>query len=193
MIGIGAYVFYLWLEDLEAEKAGTPNPGALPGARGCTRSACLIAALGSLVILVAETLGEIGLRISEQQSKITVLFGLYSLVAAFVEELIFRGYLVIDGKGERIRWLGILAASLLFSALHPFLWQWDTDGFSWTPNAKGWFSTLFVFVSSLWFYLMRFSRFNKTHSLLPCIVAHVTKNAGVFAIKAVQGFVGGIF
>jgi uncharacterized protein len=191
MILFGLYVLNLWKQDLQAERAGTPNRGALPGATPATVKACLIAAIGAVIILALETWGEIRLGLSEQQSTITVLFGLYSLIAAFIEELIFRGFLVVTNRGKWIQWAGVLAASLVFAAVHPFLWQWEDEGFTWTLTAKGWFSTSAVFVSSLWFYTVRFASFNARQSLIPCVTAHATKNLGVFAIKGIQGFVGG--
>lgn len=146
---------------------------------------------GALVILAAETLGEIHWGLSDQQSSITVLFGIYTLLAAFVEELIFRGFIVVENKGSFWRWTAAIGASLLFAWLHPFLWKWEDAGFEWTVTTKGWFSTAAVFISSLWFYAVRFAGFNPKHSLLPSITAHAVKNLGVFIIKAAQGFVIG--
>ncbi|MDF3057213.1 MAG: family intrarane metalloprotease [Rariglobus sp.] len=204
MTAAGMYVMHLWLQDYQADRAGQPNPSALPGTTSVSAKACVIAALGAIVILAGETWGEIRLNLSDQQSKITVLFGCYTLIAAFVEELIFRGFIVVEGKGKFLRWAGMIGASVLFAALHPFLWNWDmgevsgweavkvwqwSEWFTWQFTSKGWFSTIVVFVSSLWFYMVRFSGINPRHSLLPCIVAHAAKNLGVFAIKGVQGFV----
>ncbi len=197
MIAASLYVVRLWRSDYMAAQAGHPEPRALPGATSASLLACVIAALGALTILAAETIGEIRLGLSSQQSSITVLFGIYTLVAAFIEELIFRGFIVIEGRGHVIRWLGIAAASVLFTLLHPFLWTWQ-GGWLWsdgrlelTLTPKGWFSTAMVLLSSLWFYTVRFARFNPHHSLLPCVTAHATKNLGVFAVKAAQGFIGG--
>ncbi|MFA6288689.1 MAG: CPBP family intramembrane glutamic endopeptidase [Opitutaceae bacterium] len=197
MIAASLYMVHLWRSDYRAARAGRAEPGALPGATPAPMAACVIAAGGALVILAAETIGEIRLGLSEQQSSITVLFGIYTLVAAFIEELIFRGFIVIEGRSPKLRWIGIVAASVLFAALHPFLWEWK-DGWPWaggrlelTLTAKGWFSTVTVFASSLWFYTVRFARFNPQHSLLPCFAAHATKNLGVILVKAAQGFVSG--
>jgi membrane protease YdiL (CAAX protease family) len=202
----GVYVFHLWRQDYLADRRGKPVPHPLPGATPASTTACFVAAAGALTIVALETWGEIRLGISDQQSNMTLLFGLYTLVAAFIEELIFRGFIVIEGKGTTLRWLGVVAASVIFAGLHPFLWSWDigetsswhvamiwrwSEWFTWEFNAKGWFSTAAVFVSSLWFYTVRFAKFNPKHSLLPCIVAHATKNLGVFGVKAVQGFVSG--
>ena len=48
-----------------------------------------------------------------------------------------------------------------------------------------------AFAGSLWFYALRFAPFNPGRSLLPCIVGHLTKNLGVFALKGAAGFVSG--
>jgi len=199
MIAASLYMVHLWRSDYRAAQAGHDEPRPLPGATPAPLVACVIAAIGALIILAVETIGEIQLGLSAQQSSITVLFGIYTLVAAFIEELIFRGFIVIEGRGTKLRWLGIVAASVLFALLHPFLWIWQ-GGWLWTDGrmeltltGKGWFSTITVFVSSLWFYTVRFARFNPQHSLLPCFTAHAAKNLGVFAIKAVQGFISGIW
>ena len=206
MIGVGIYVLHIWRQDYRAALVGSPNPNPLPGATSSPFNACLIAAMGAVMIVCAETWGEIRLGISDEQSTLTVLMGVYTLIAAFIEELIFRGFIVIEGRGKFVRWSGIIAASVLFAALHPFLWKWDMgetptwhaamiwrwdEWFIWQLTAKGWFSTGAVFVSSLWFYTVRFAIFNPRHSLLPSITAHATKNIGVFIIKAAQGFVVG--
>ena len=153
--------------------------------------ALAVAAAGMALILAGETWGENTLGLTAQQSRVTWLFGVYTLVAAIIEEIIFRGYLVIEQRGSATLWAGAAGASLLFAALHPFLWRWDDAGFILKLNAKGWFSTAAVFATSLWLYAIRFGAWNPTRSLLPCIVAHAGKNLGVFAIKHAQGFVSG--
>lgn len=191
MTAVGLYAMHLWRQDYRASRVDAPDPRGLPGATPASIKACAIAAAGALLILAAETWGEIQLGLSDQQSKITVLFGLYTLIAAFTEELIFRGFLVIERKGKLIQWTGVFGASLLFAILHPFLWHWGDDGFAWTLTLKGWFSTATVFIASLWFYTVRFASFNPHRSLLPCITAHAVKNLGVLIIKAAQGHVAG--
>ncbi len=190
MIGAGAYIGKLWWQDKCNAESGHAHPQALPGAAPTTRKALLYACLGSLILLAGETWGEYELGIVSEQSNMTVLFALNTLVAPIIEELIFRGYLVINNHGKTIRWLGIVVASALFALLHPLLWVWE-DGLVLTLSVKGAFSTLAAFTFSLWFYSVRFSRWNRSQSLLPCIAAHATKNLGVIAIKATQGFLIG--
>lgn len=189
MMAMGGYFAWLWRSDLRAAAAGRIDAAqGLPGATPASARACLIAAAGALVILGAETGGEIALGLSGEQSKITALFATYTLVAAIVEEIIFRGYVVADKRGRATLIASIFGASLLFAAIHPFIWKWDDDGFAFTFTPKGWFSFSAVFAASLWFYACRFSSWNPSRSLLPCFSAHLTKNIGVIVIKAAQGF-----
>lgn len=190
MTAAAIYVAKLWRDDLRAAKAGRPQPQALPGATPASGRAVAYACAGALALLGLETVGEIQLGIAGEQSRMTVLFALYTLAAPILEELIFRGYLVLDRRGAGIRWVGIVGASVVFAAIHPFLWQWD-KGFVWVGGLKGWFSTGVVFLSSLWFYTVRFASWNPQRSLLPCFAAHGAKNLGVIAIKAAQGFLVG--
>jgi uncharacterized protein len=151
----------------------------------------LLAVTGALVLLVAETAGEVALGIDREQTQLTRLFAIYTVAGAPVlEELIFRGWLVVDGRGERMMWASAVGASLVFALIHPFLWQWDESGFVLTLGVKGWFSTLVVFAMSLWLYIARLATWNPTRSLLPCFAAHAAKNAGVVAIKAASGYIG---
>ncbi|HEY0947862.1 MAG TPA: CPBP family intramembrane glutamic endopeptidase, partial [Opitutaceae bacterium] len=162
---VGVYVAKLWRDDLIARRRGTPNPRALPGATPAPTRALVVAAAGGFSLVAIETAGESAFGLTAQQSQITVLFGLYTLVAAVIEEIIFRGFIVIERRGVFLRWAGIAGASVLFAALHPFLWKWNDGDWAWTLDAKGWFSTAIVFASSLWFYTVRFARLNPQRSL----------------------------
>ncbi|MCX6939017.1 MAG: CPBP family intramembrane metalloprotease [Verrucomicrobia bacterium] len=194
MIGGGLYFASMWYGDWQSDRTGLGNHTApLPGTTSASASAILIATGGALLLLAAETWGEIVLGLSEQQSDITLLFGLYTLVAALVEEVVFRGYLVVEKRGRTALLAGILGASLVFALLHNHLWRWDDEGFALTLTAKGWFSFSAIFLGSLWFYTCRFASWNPRRSLLPCFAAHFAKNAGVLAIKAIQGHVIGLW
>lgn len=191
----GVYVAKLWRDDLRAAQAGrlsgtVPFPGATPA----PRRAIMIAIGGALIVLALETIGELALGLAEQQSRITWLFALYSIVgASVIEELIFRGWLVVENRGRVALWSGAVAVSVGFALFHPFLWEWDEAGFRLVLTAKGAFSTAMVFIASLWFYAARFGPWNPQRSLLPSIAAHAAKNAGVVVVKAATGFTGAIW
>jgi membrane protease YdiL (CAAX protease family) len=191
MILAGGVVAKWWRDDYQAARRGRPAPQAFPGATPASGRALVIAAGGALVLLAAETAGEHALGLTAKQSQMTVLFGLYTLFAAFGEELVFRGYLVVENRGRMTLVAGVILASLGFALLHPFLWNWEGSRLSFRGDTKAWFSTAAVFAGSLWFYAVRFLPMNPTRSLLPCFVAHLTKNLGVFAIKYAEGFVSG--
>jgi len=190
LIGAAGVAFRWWREDLR-RATGTPDPRALPGAVPAPRTATVIAVAGALALLAGETAGEHALGISGEQSRITALFGVYTLAAAFLEEVIFRGYLVVEGRGRAALVGGVVGASLLFALLHPFLWQWQDGTLVLQGSTKAWFSTGAIFAGSLWFYFVRFMPGNPRHSLLPCIAAHLAKNLGVFLVKLAQGHVTG--
>ena len=191
MLTAAGAVAWWWWTDFQAARRGTPGPNPLPGATGTTAVAVALAAAGAVLLLLAESWGEYRLGLVTQQSKMTALFGLYTLAAAFVEELIFRGYLVVEHRGSAARWAGVVAASLVFAALHPFLWEWREGALHLQADTKAWFSTGAIFAGSLWFYTVRFWRLNPTHSLWPCLAAHAAKNLGVIVIKLAQGYISG--
>ena len=199
MTAAGLYCAWLWREDLRANLAGAQpsgskktSGGSLPGAEPAPARATVIAVAGVLVILALETLGESALGLFAEQSKMTVMFAVYSVLGApVIEEIIFRGYLVIGSRRRAVMWAGAVGASMIFAGLHPFLWSWDDAGFAWTFTAKGVFSTAVLFITSLWLYAARLAPWNPQGSLLPCFVAHAAKNLGVVAIKGATGFISG--
>lgn len=199
MICGGSYVAKLWLDDYRAQKAGKPASSPLPGATPAPTRAALIAAIGAIILLAAETWGEHLLGITSEQSTITTLFAFYTLVAAIVEEIIFRGYIVLQRRGATTLRVSIIVASVLFALCHQFLWDWQggwpwADGkIIWKFSTKAWFSTAVVFAGSLWFYFVRFAAFNAQRSLIPCFAAHMAKNLGVILVKASTGFFSGLF
>jgi CAAX protease family protein len=189
LVGLaGLFIGKLWLDDLKAARNGRSRPGALPGATPAGLKPVGIAIAGALALLAFETIGEKAWGFSAQQSRMTWLFGAYTLVAAIIEEIVFRGYLVIERRGPVLLWLGVVGASVVFALLHPFLWQWNDHGFVLTLTPKGAFSSGVVFATSLWLYVARFAPWNRSRSLLPCIAGHAAKNLGVIVIKAAQGF-----
>lgn len=202
--GIALYLAKLWWDDLRAGQQGERKAGALPGASPAGWGAIGVAVLGALVILGLETGGEYLFDLVSEQSNITWLFLLSMLTAAFIEELIFRGYLVVTNRGRAALLLSIFGFSLLFTILHSYLWklnypedaagwQFWTASFEWTLTPKAWFSSLFILLNSLWFYTVRFYSLNPQQSLLPCVAAHFASNLGVFIIKLVQGHVVALY
>jgi membrane protease YdiL (CAAX protease family) len=221
LVVIGLF-FRIWLQDyrstvkaLAARQAtgddGSTGPsvptdlleGTLPGASPVGIVAVMIAIAGGLAILATEVAGEYALDIVGEQTEVTVLFGLYTLAAAFVEELIFRGFLYYD-RGTRFQLVAsIVLISLVFALLHPYIWNYEKPktGAWWhfqqrltlELTTKGIFSTSIVFINSLWFYYVRFFRLNPLRSLIPCFAAHLASNAGVLLIKAYQGKVVGLY
>ncbi|MEY3608203.1 MAG: hypothetical protein RLZZ447_991 [Verrucomicrobiota bacterium] len=184
----GLFCAKLWRDDLRAAQAGRSVRGGFPGAVSAPPRAVGLAITGALALLALETAGELTLGIAGEQTRMNLAFAAYSVLAApVIEEVIFRGWLVLDRHGNAVRWAGIVAASGLFALLHPFLWAWDDAGFRLTLTLKGSFSTALLFLCSLWFYTVRFAPWNPGHSLLPCFAAHAAKNLGVVAIKAASG------
>ena len=194
--GIALYAAKLWLEDYRKSRSGVPNPRAFPGASPVSLGLVLLG-IGVAVVLVAiQTAGEYALGISELQSTVTWLFLLGMISAGFLEELIFRGYVVIDGRG-RVALVGsIVVFSLLFALLH-FHWaEWKGFEAGWfeltLSQAAGWWM-LALFGNALLFYWLRFCRWNPNRSLIPCFAAHISSNIAVFLVKLSQGFVVGAY
>lgn len=197
---VAIWLARMWILDARER----PEGGGLPGATRCPWRAIFIAIAGTLVLLAVETWGEIQLGISAEQKKVTWLALPMFAAAAFTEEVIFRGYLVVERRGRGALWASAIAFSLIFALLHDYLWQFEwpderassgifsavIDGFSLNFSVKGLFSTSFIFVGSLWFYFVRFFKWNPHASLAAPVVAHLVKNLAVFAIKLAQGYVG---
>lgn len=200
--GIALFLLKTLREDLKARSSGEPGPKPLPGATPTTVAACVIGVIGALLILAAETGGEIALGIADEQKTISILFLLPILGAAVYEEVIFRGFLVVTDRGRALLIASIVGFSLIFALLHDFLWSYTVpEGveswmfwkatFALELTTKGWFSFAIVFINGLWFYAIRFFPQNPERSILPCIIAHAVSNLGVYIIKAAQGFVEG--
>ncbi|MCD8482484.1 MAG: CPBP family intramembrane metalloprotease [Verrucomicrobia bacterium] len=194
MAAAAGYILKLWWDDLRAAERGEPNPKALPGATRASISWICIGIGGALLLVGIETIGEYALGVSDQQSTIPAWFLLAMIAAGIIEEIVFRGYLVVTGKGVAILWLSIVGFSLLFALLHyQYYLSWEEDAawhqFSVDIHAKSIWTLTLLFMNSLWFYALRFMRQNQSRSLLPCFCAHIASNVGVFVVKAAQGHV----
>lgn len=187
-VGIAVYVGKMYWGDYQAQKGGEMDRQAMPGAFKTTVPAVVIAVVGALLILGVETGGEIALGIADEQSQMVWYFVFPIIAAGVVEEVIFRGYLVVDKKGKAALIGSCVGFSLIFAIIHAHFWTTE-DGFEWTFTDKAFFTTGILFANSLWFYACRFGPWNKTRSIFPCMIAHAASNLGVFFVKLAQGFV----
>lgn len=187
-LGIAGYVLNMYLGDYKAARSGNDAGNPMPGATAFGWEVSLVGVIGSLILLGAETGGEIALDVVAEQSEM-VWYALFAILAAgVVEEIIFRGFLVIDKKGKAALIASCVGFSLGFAVIHAHLWSME-DGFEWTFTAKAWFSTAILFANSLWWYAVRFGPWNPTNSIFPCMIAHAASNFGVFCVKLAQGYV----
>jgi len=190
-VGVAAYVGYMYWGDYQSNQASEqPDPRGMPGATSASLGLFVIGVIGALLILAAETGGEIALGIASGQSEMVWYFVFAILGAGIVEEIIFRGYLVVDNKGRAALIGSCVGFSLIFAIIHGHFWSNEEgEAFAWTFTTKAFFTTGILFVNSLWFYALRFGRWNKNRSLFPCMLAHAASNLGVFCVKWAQGFV----
>ena len=187
-LAIAVYVGKLYWADTRTQMADGPTEGSLPGAFPAIGSAVVIGVIGALLILALETGGELALGIATEQSEM-LWYAVFPVIAAgVVEEVIFRGYLVVDRKGRAVLLGSCFGFSLLFALIHPHLWSLE-DGFHLTLTTKGFFTTSLLLINSLWFYACRFGPWNPTHSIFPCMIAHASSNLGVYCVKFAQGYV----
>lgn len=187
-VGVAAYVLHIYWGDFKAERAGSPHAGALPGAKPFGLAAVIIGIVGTLLILAAEVGGEIALGVADEQSEVVWYLLLTWLCAGVVEEIIFRGFLVVESRGRAALIASCVGFSLLFAIIHPHLWSLE-DGFHLTLTEKGFFTTGLLFANSLWWYAVRFGPWNPSRSIFPCMIAHAASNLGVFLVKLAQGYV----
>ena len=200
-VGVAAYVGYMYWGDYQSNQLLVqPDPRGMPGATSARWGLYGIGVIGALLILAAETSGEIALGISSEQSEM-VWYSVFAILGAgIVEEVIFRGYLVVDNKGRAALIGSCVGFSLIFAVIHPFLWEmiypeevplwkfWVAD-FNFILTTKAFFTTGILLANSLWFYALRFGPWNKNRSLFPCMLAHAASNLGVFFVKWAQGFI----
>ena len=199
-LAMACYVVYLYRSDLLAAQSDQPNPKALPGATQASLGIYVIGVVGALIILAIETVGEMALGVADEQSDVVWFFIFTSLAAGVIEEVIFRGFLVVENRGRKVLIASCVAFSMLFALLHPYIWElnypeesaawqfWLAD-FNFILTPKAFFTTAILFLNSLWFYALRFGTWNSNHSLFPCMLAHAASNLGVFVVKWMQGHV----
>ncbi|TVP79281.1 MAG: CPBP family intramembrane metalloprotease [Puniceicoccaceae bacterium] len=187
-VGVAVYVGKMYYGDYLAARAETAHEGAMPGAVAAPLGAFIIGTLGALLLLGVETGGEVALGVADEQSDMVWFFVFAIIAAGVVEEVIFRGFLVVESKGRALLIGSCVFFSLIFAVIHAHLWSLE-DGFEWTFTAKAWFTTGILFANSLWFYAVRFGPWNPGRSLFPCMLAHAASNLGVFFVKWAQGHV----
>ncbi len=197
-LGIATYLFFLWFSDFKNFcKTKIIGEKSLEGATTTPIVLVFIAIFASIALLCVHTCTEISLGVVGEQTKVK-FWALFSWIgAAFIEELIFRGYLVVKNKGSVMLWGSIFFFSLIFAIGHPFVWDYTIpeNAQFWAGEWKFNFSaqtinaTISVFECSLLFYVLRFLPLNENRSIIPCIVGHCTYNLGVFITKMCQGFV----
>ncbi len=190
---IAVAVLRMLYRDYQSFRAsGIVAANALPGATSVAYGLIVVGVVGSLLILGVEIAGEYALGLVGEQ-KTLPWYALFPILCApVVEEIIFRGYLVVSNRGKTILWASILGFSLLFALIHGHLITFGEEGEPWLlwkgDQVKGWFTTGILFTQSFWWYLLRFCRWNPHRSLLPCIAAHFAVNLGVLVTKGVQGY-----
>ncbi len=151
---------------------------------------------GAVLLVLLETAGEIHLGVSGEQTTIPAIALLSMLAAGVIEEIIFRGYLIVDKKGTNMLIVSAMGFSLIFALLHyQYYTEIPEDG-SWRElslviDSKSLWSLFLLYLNSLWFYTLRFFRLNPQQSLLPCFAAHIASNFAVFLVKLAQGHVVG--
>ena len=121
-VGVAAYVGYMYWGDYQSNQASEqPDPRGMPGATSASWGLYGIGVIGALLILAAETGGEIALGIASEQSEMVWYFVFAILGAGIVEEIIFRGYLVVDNKGRAALIGSCVGFSLIFAIIHVYL------------------------------------------------------------------------
>mgnify|MGYP001244667807 CR=1 FL=1 len=189
-IAVAAVFLWMWTGDYQAARKGTPRPGALAGATPAPVFIVALSVAVSVLIVVLECAGEYALGIEGAQSTIPWYYLFAMLSAGIVEEILFRGYLVIQGRGRAALVASVVAFSIVFALVHGHFLPKGDDGARHLSLAAGpvWWS-LILFVNALWWYFVRFSKWNPNHSLIPCFAGHMAGNLAVFAAKLLQGYV----
>ena len=196
--GAALYLLKLWIEDTRALANGETRPQALPGTAWAPRGLLILAAVLAVTLVGVETAGEYALGTSDAQSTLAWLSLLALLAAGVIEEILFRGYLVVTTKGKAALVGSIVGFSALFAVLHvQYYLDWGEEAawhqFTWAFDTQSAWTLTILFVNSLFFYTLRFHPANKTRSLLPCFIAHATSNLAVFFVKLAQGHIEGLW
>jgi uncharacterized protein len=184
-------ILKFWISDYKAWKNGTPFERALPGATSAPMKLIILSALVSVGIVLVETAGEYAMGATKAQSTMPAYYLVAIVCAGVIEEVLFRGFCVIQSRGRKIFYTSIVIFSIVFALIHGHLIAKNPDsGVYQLVLAQGpmWWTAI-LFVNSLWWYAVRFMPQNKNKSLLPCFAGHIASNLAVFVIKLAQGYV----
>ncbi len=192
LLAASAVIFKMFLQDLRS-KSGV-NKG-FAGATYAPIFICMVGIVGSIFILALSTLSEKFFGVSSDQSEVAYYAVVFWIAAAFIEELIFRGYFFVDKKGKATFIASIIIFSLIFTLAHPFFKEYSFDEikrgefFTLKFTTHAWISSITIFTNSLFYYYLRFTKLNPKKSLIPCVVAHLSYNVGVYVVKFLEGYV----
>lgn len=186
-LALGAGVFIFWLR--ETRRGPSDALPFWPGTTTCGWQPMLLAAAGALVLTLVESVLEIQLGVSQEQTRIPASFLLAMMGAAIVEEITFRGFAAPESLAGVRLLATVLAGSLVFMLLHGHVVKFAEGSVGLNTDAKALVSGGSAFAISCWLYLCRFNPLNPTRSLAPSLVGHTVRNLAVFGIKDVQGFV----
>ena len=196
---IALWLLRSWIADAHHHaRTGHRRAYAFPGATWTAPALSLIGAGLAIVLVLLYSWVEWSLGIHTLQSTLSFWQIPAILAAPVIEEIVFRGYLVILSRGRKLLILSIILSSLLFALMHPYGWAITVpdsifDLSSWsirlTPDLQFLLTTLYLFLLSLLCFALRFHPGNPNHSLLPCFWAHLAANITVLVVKLSQGFV----
>ncbi|MBN2234391.1 MAG: CPBP family intramembrane metalloprotease [Opitutales bacterium] len=204
LITVAGFVVALWLlrswsaDARHHRRTGISRPYAFPGASFAPTGLSLSGAGLAIALVLTYSIAEWALGAHTLQSTVSLWQIPAILSAPVIEEIVFRGYLVIQSKGRPLLILSILLSSALFAIIHPYGWQVTIpesffDFANWSihlnPDLPFRLTTLYLFVLSLLCFALRFHPRNPNRSLLPCFCAHFAANIAVLCIKSLQGFV----
>ena len=88
-VGAAAFVLHMYWGDYIVAKSGQIRSGAMPGAENASLMSFFIATLEALILLGAETCGEIALGLVNEQSEMLWYFLPAIVAAGVIEEVIF--------------------------------------------------------------------------------------------------------
>ena len=181
----------LWTDDYFAWRRGKPFERALPGATDAPVRLIVLSAAVSAGIVLVGALGDYAIGAVSFRSKVPAYYFFTLVSAAIIEELLFRGYCVIQSKGRRTFHVSVVFFSVVYAVLHGHILGHGKTGalqFVLAPGPMWW--TFLALAQALLWYAVRFAPSNRNRSLLPSAAGHVAANVTVFLVYLAQGRVG---